>query len=554
MSDPMRRARRSTIAALLFAAVLAASCGKSEPTANGTADARGGSADTTPDILQTSSGPIVDGGKLIVGLEAETDGWDPINSRWAAPGTQVAMSFYDPLVGLDDKLGWHPYLAEKLTPSNDARTWDITLRSGIEFHNGEKLDADALVNSIEALRKSTLTGAAARPITDVKKVDPLTVRLEMAMPWATFPFILTAQAGVVPAPAQLASGADAALQPIGTGPFVFKEWIPDSRLTVSKNPNYWREGLPHFDSVEFRPITDTDQRFNAVMAGDVDMVATTAESTIRKLLDAGSQGRLQVVRSTGQNDVSFVLLNLEDPIMKDHRVREAMAFAINKESFFQTMDVDPSLKADSAFQPELGYHVDTGFPSFDLEKAKGLVADYERENGKIEFDLTCIPDPESQKSAQALSQMFADAGIKANVKTVEYSTFVLNAVTGKYTASVWRQFGAADPDVNYIWWHSGNADPPLALNMARNRDPELDAALLEGRSTTDPEKRKAAYAKVQERQTADLPYLWLRYNRWTLGAQNNIRGLTGNKLPDGATRAGLVSGIVGLADLWRAPS
>ena len=105
---------------------------------------------------------------------------------------------------------------------------------------------------------------------------------------------------------------------------------------------------------------------------------------------------------------------------------------------------------------------------------------------------------------------------------------------------IWRQFGAADPDINYQWWIRANAVGPLALNMASNQDPQLDQLLIDGRSTIDFDVRKAAYDKVSARQTEALHYLWLSHSRWALGADNKVRGLEGFQLPDGSMSAGLV--------------
>ena len=110
------------------------------------------------------------GGKLVFAVEAETDGWNPTTNRWANSGTQVALSIFDPLAALDKDLQPKPYLAEALTPNANFTEWVIKLRPNIKFHNGQALNAAALVKSVTALKASPLTGAAAKPI---QKVDPV---------------------------------------------------------------------------------------------------------------------------------------------------------------------------------------------------------------------------------------------------------------------------------------------------------------------------------------------------------------------------------------------
>jgi peptide/nickel transport system substrate-binding protein len=372
----------------------------------------------------------------------------------------------------------------------------------------------------------------------------------MATAWSTFPAFLTAQGGVVPAPKQLDDKTEGPKHPVGTGPFVFGSWTPDKSLTVTKNADYWYKGYPYLDSVEFRPIPDTGTRYSALQASDIDVMITSREDTIRKLLDDAKEGKLQVTRSTGDNDVNMVLMNVSAAPFDDLRVRQAMAYGIDRESLFEITQTDPSLDADSVYTKDSIWYSKTDYPTYDPTKAKELIDAYEKEKGPLSFVFGGTNDPEVIKAQQAIAEQWKNIGVDVELQTFEQATFILNAVTGKYQIQVWRQFGAADPDVNYIWWNSANADGTLALNMARNKDPELDAALDAGRATTDVEARKKQYAIVQQRQAIDLPYIWLNHLRWTMGAENHVRGLESMPLPDGSTSSGLVSGVYAVTGVW----
>jgi 4-phytase/acid phosphatase/peptide/nickel transport system substrate-binding protein len=129
-------------------------------------------------------------------------------------------------------------------------------------------------------------------------------------------------------------------------------------------------------------------------------------------------------------------------------------------------------------------------------------------------------------------------------------TLIQNALSGNYSAQVWRQFGAQDPDGDYVWWASSNTEPPLALNMARNRDPQVDAALDAGRSSVDEAARKQAYADLQRRFTADLPYLYLNHTPWAVVADLTVRDVAKQTLPDGTPSAGVLSGVHRLTQVW----
>jgi ABC-type transport system substrate-binding protein len=535
-------------------AVLAAACGGSNDNnnagQNGDGGGGAGSSDTTPNLVKQAANPPKAGGKLVMGLEAETDGWDPTQNRWANSGTQVALAVFDPLARLDKDLKPRPYLAESFTPNADFKQWDVKLRANIKFHNGEELNAAAVEKFFTMFKASPLTGAAARPIDKVEILDPLTLRVHMKQAWSTFPAFLTAQGGVVPAPKQLDDKEQGPRHPIGTGPFVFQQWVPDKSFTVSKNADYWYKGYPLLESVEFRPIPDTGTRYSALKASDIDLMITSREDTIRKMLEDAKNGEVQVTRSTGDNDVNMILINTTAPPFDDLRVRQAVAYGVDKPSLFDITETDPALDADSVYTKDSIWYAKTDFPAYDPVKAKQLVDEYEKEKGPLKFVFGGTNDPEVIKAQQAIAEQWKTIGLDVDQQTFEQATFILNAVTGKYQIQVWRQFGASDPDVNYIWWHSDNAEGALALNMARNKDPKLDAALDAGRATQDVEARKKQYAIVQERQAADLPYIWLNHLRWTMAAENHVRGIENMPLPDGSTSAGLVSGVYAITGVW----
>ncbi len=543
------------IAAIGFLGVLAVGCGGSSGSGDATPTsgaAVSGSSDTTPNLVKQASSPPKAGGKLVVALEAETDGWDPTQNRWANSGTEVALAIYDPLAMLDVNLQPKPYLAESITSSPDFKTWTIKLRPNITFHDGSPLNADAIKTFLDAFKASALTGAAARPISTIDVVDDLTIKLGMSEAWSTFPAFLTGQGGVIPSPKMLADPTNGPRHPVGTGPFVFGDWAPDNHLNVSKNTNYWRkaEGLPYLDSVEFRPIPDTSSRYNALKAGDVSLLISSQEATITNLLQDGKDGRFQVTRSQGDNDVNTLLINTTKAPFDDLRVRQALAYGIDREALNQITETDPSLAADSVYAKDSKWYANTDFPSYDQAKAKALIADYEKDKGPLTFAFGGTTDPDVVKAQQAIAQQWSSLGITIEQKSFEQATFILNAITGNYQIQLWRQFGASDPDLNYTWWIGENATGPLALNMARNQDPQIDAALRAGRATLDDAARKQAYTDIAKRQTVDLPYIWLSHLRWAMAADNHVRGIEGVKLPDGTQSAGLVSGVIALTGMW----
>jgi peptide/nickel transport system substrate-binding protein len=282
-----RRTRLIAVALLILVALIASACGGGGDDGG---DDEGAQPDnTSPPNVTVAAGDPVEGGSLTFGLEAETDGWDPTANRWAVSGFIVANTVFDPLATYNADGEIVPYLAKAFVPNDDFTQWDIQLREGVKFHNGEPLNADAVAQLIEAHRASGLSGPVFAEVETVEVVDDLTVRVSMATPWSSFPVVLTAQTGYVPAPAQLAD-PEGARNPIGTGPFTFEEWTPSSQFVVSKNEDYWQEGLPYLDEVVFKPITDQGTRLSSLDTGEIDVTHTTDDELIvdgRKKADDG---------------------------------------------------------------------------------------------------------------------------------------------------------------------------------------------------------------------------------------------------------------------------
>jgi len=549
------------VAIVCAVAIFAAACGSKS-------DSSGGATPTTgaaSNITLPAEGEPQSGGALVMGLEAETDGFNPTVNRWAISGTEVGLAVYDPLVAIDANGAAQPYLAQSIEPNADYTVWTITVRPNVKFHDGEALTGAAITTMLNAHLASPLTKPAIAPVAKVETTGELTAQVTMKAPWVTFPYSLTSQAGMVPAPSMFdASGkpTDAGQKaPVGTGPFVFKSWVPDKAFDATKNPNYWRSGLPYLDSIEFQPIPDGDTRGTALQSGDISMMHTSDFNTVEKFRAQAKDGKVQIVEDNGEGEEDFLIVNTKDPAVSDVRVRKAMALAIDRDTFNTVINRGIGEVADGVFKPTSKWYTKTDYPSFDAAAAKALVAEYKADTGKTPtFTLGTTPSPINQQAVQLLQQDLNAAGMDVTVKTTEQSSFISDGVLGNYQVNLWRQFGAVDPDADALWWYSANtgdggATGGLALNIARNADPQIDAALDQGRQTADEATRKQAYATLQQRQAADFPYIWLNHALWAVVANNNVRGITNGPLPDGQPSlpiggGGDFGGVVRFTQTW----
>ena len=137
-----------------------------------------------------------------------------------------------------------------------------------------------------------------------------------------------------------------------------------------------------------------------------------------------------------------------------------------------------------------------------------------------------------------------------SVKTYAEAALISQALAGSYQATIWRLFGAQDPNYDSIWWNGANTKPPLALNMARNDDPIINQALLVGQEDHIEMERQLAFITLARRLAIDLPYIWLDHTEWLVGARNNVHGWDATTLPDGMKTDPVISGIQRMTQIW----
>lgn len=514
------------------------------------------SCSTKTESPRGSAGPAQRGGTLTVGLDAETDGWNPTASQWAAAAYEVAQTIFDPLMayGADGKP--HPDLARSVTPSADFSVWTIQLRPGIKFHDGEALDAAAVKLQLDMDKASFLVGQSLRFVKSIEATGDLTVRVTMTQPWVGFPAVLAGQAGFIAAPKQLkASGAAATDKPIGTGPYVFKEWTRDDHLTVTRNPHYWRKDVGYPNTVTFKVIPDDQSRLASVQSGQVDLMYTIVASVVAQ---ARGDHSLQMHEGDSQG-LTMVMLNHAVAPLDDGRIRRALMYATNQQQLIDTIGQGQGKLGTEPYLPSSPWYVPSGYPTKpDPGRAKALVAAYRKDHGisgPVKFTLGCTPTPTNTQAMKLVKYQWGKVGIDVKLNFTEQATYINNAITGKYQANCWAQLGATDPDADSVWWSSSNAKPvgQVALNFMRMKDPRVDKALDQARRTDDTATRKQLYGKVWKYFVDDLPYVYLPHPHFAVIWSAHVHGVGEGKLPDGSKPLlyqGEVPTVTPLGSVW----
>jgi peptide/nickel transport system substrate-binding protein len=494
------------------------------------------------------------GGSITYGLESETGGgWCPTTARLAISGIMVASAIYDPLTTLNSKGQAVPYLAKSVTHDPTYTKWTIALRDqDIKFHDGTLLTADVVKQNIDAWRRGELLSSVFADVSDVTVDNPKQLTVTTSRPWVTFDgyLFLDGRGGIV-APAQLNDPSTCATNLIGTGPFKLDHWTVNQELVVTKNPDYWQTDnrgrrLPYLDKITFKPVPEANQRVNALRADQLDVIHTSDGQQISTLLPQRSQFNL-MYEPPGHREVRYYLMNVAKPPLDDINARKAVAMAIDRNQINQIENAGQFQIADGPFDRDvLGFVAHPGFPQHNLKRARALVAQYKKTHGgQFSVVLEHTNDPANTAEAQLIKEQLSKAGIDAQFKQEDQTAFIVSAVTGDFSIMLWRNHPGDDPDAQYVWWNTGSP-----VNFGKIADPTLQKLLDDGRTETDPAKRKVIYQQVDRRFASQIYNIWAYNPQWLIAAQKNVHGLTGPPLPDGVGQPSFIQGRHPLLGIW----
>lgn len=506
----------------------------------------GGGGGTSGEVSGRTSKAPRRGGVLKVGVNSDFNSFAPPTGQFDANGLMYAATVFDALMFIDANGDAQPYLCKSMTPNADSTVFTMTLRPGVVFHDGTPLTSAEVVNAIQAVQHAVLTGPALLNLDTVSAQDAMTVVFKTRTPWPAFPLYLTGQLGYIASPKTL-SDPKGGLHPIGTGPFVFDEWVPGSHFHAKANPHYWRKGLPYVDRVEYNTIPDVIGLEQSLLAGTID-VMTSGDSI--NLHDLRGRSSVQYVTDSdsllGEPNMGMTMCNTEAAPVNDLRVRQALAYGFDIDLYQKVHNFGLYPTAYGLFPGNPDYaRTNAMYPRYDQARAKSLVQAYEKDKGSLKIEYSTTNDPRSAETAQFLQQQYKAIGISITIKTVEQVQLITDALLGQYQTTAWAQFAAPTPDSNYVWWSIPTSAPigQSSLNFARNRDPLVQAALEKGRTSLNKQDRIDAYNTVNERFAKDLPYLFGYKIVTACFTRKNVQNFNGLNLPDGSAALSFTSGI-----------
>jgi len=449
-----------------------------------------------------------------------------------------------------------PQLATSWAVSPDGKQYTFHLRKGVKWHDGQDFTSADVAFSILTVKQynSRAQGTFAN-VTEVKTPDPYTAILELSKP---APYLLSAfSANEAPmVPKHLYEGTDIMTNPhntapIGTGPFIFKEWVRGSHILYVRNPNYWDKPKPYVDQLVVKIIPDAATRTIALETGALDLgsdspVPLSEIDRIKKNSKLGIETRGYGYSPT-QTRIEF---NLDNPYLKNLKVRQAIAHSINIDVLKNVVWYGYAVKSPTPITPELAaFHDNTPSPyAFDIAKANALLdeAGFPRQANGIRFKLVhdYMPYGDSFKRvAEYIKSSLAKVGIEVTIRSQDFATFIKRVYTDRDfdfdNGSISNLFDPAVGVQRLYWSKTYKPGVPFG-NGSHYSNPEVDRLLEQAAIETDPAKRVEMYQQFQRIIATDIPDLnLLQINRQTIYNKRVHNFLTD------------IQGVNGsLADVW----
>ena len=456
----------------------------------------------------------------------------------------VTSKVMEGLLYLDNELKPQPLLAQAWDISPDGLTYTFKLRPNVKWHDGQPFtSADVSYTILEVLKKVHPRGRSAfAKVTAVETPDPLTAVIKLSQP---APPMLTALASSYESPMvpkHLFAGTDPSAnpyisKPVGTGPFVFKEWKKGDYILLEKNADYWQAGKPRLQRIVFRIISDASARAASFETGE-GHIGGLSPVPLTDMPRIAKNPALSIETSGYAYMSPYMLMevNLRKPPLNDVRVRQAIAHAIDRARMTQVVWLGYGQPAVSPIPSQVTTFHSTDLPKyeFNIDKAKKLLDDAGLKPGAngIRFKIThdFIPfGSEYQRTGEFIKQQLNRVGIDVELRSQDLPSFFRRAYTEYDFDTTSLYYGAfADPTqgVQRLYWSKAIQKGVVFTNNTGYNSPEMDRLLEGAQGENDPVKRKALYLDMQRLAMTDLPVIPLMETRFLTISSSKLKNHT----------------------------
>jgi peptide/nickel transport system substrate-binding protein len=440
----------------------------------------------------------------------------------------VQYNIHEPLLHLTPDLKVEPGLAA--VEIVDPVTYRFTMKRDLSFHDGTPIDAAAAKANFDRMLDPA-TGSPRRgelgPIDTIEIVNATTFTVRFKAPFAPFVQVLTNRAGMMVSPAALRSlGADFATRAVGAGPFRVTSWTKNAELVLERFIGYWRNGLPTFDRVVFRPIADETVRLANLRSGTLQLIDGVPPQSVAQL---GREANIAVKQQPGLGFNAFSFNTTRAPF-NDVRVRRAFVASMDPDVIQRVVYFNTGAPAYGPIPPSIGWAHDKNFkPSkFDRDGAKKLLAEAGH-SAPVPVTITVTNSPLQVRIAEILQSQANQAGFKVEIKQIDASSLitVLRQKDFDLCMSPWS--GRSDPDGNMFNYFTKTGPN----NFAGWQSDTVTDLLTKARSVVDIAERAKLYRAAEEAIAAEMPMLFVHFDATIQAASAKLEW---TQYADGALR------------------
>ncbi len=485
------------------------------------------------------------GNELVMMLEKRVSTFDPRVSSDSAD-ERMRQLIFNGLTRKDEKFDPVPDLAESFESSPDFKTFTFRLRQGIKFHNDQKLSAldvkytfDTMLaagftsaKKVEFTRDvapaaatpDKTTGSSAAPgtplLAGVEVVDPLTVVFRCNAPCPGLPNQIV-PVGIIPE----GTTNQQAKKPVGTGPFKFESFTEDQEVVLAANAQFFG-GAPSVEKLRIKIIPDNSTRESELRKGSVDLAinADFDPVTVEGLQKAEGL-KVEIIDGT---NITHLGVNVQDPILKDVRVRQALAFAIDRESIIRDVLRGQAKVAHSVLPvTQWAYEPGVATYAYDVERAKKLLDEAgrpEKDGQRLKLTLKTSTVSIAKKTAEALQAQLARVAVKLEIQTLERQKLTQDMTDGNFQLYLNTSVGGNQSTDIFTFMYASKSIPTNGQNRMRYNNPQVDKLLAEATLAMQ-DRRKQIYSEVQKTLSNDLPQIYLWYPATIVVHRNRVGNL-----------------------------
>ncbi|MES9788353.1 ABC transporter substrate-binding protein [Bacillus pumilus] len=474
---------------------------------------------------------------LVFGRGGDSTSLDPITTT-EGETFKVTENMFEKLLNYGEKdTTIHPGLATDWDVANDGKSYTFYLREGVKFHDGTDFNAEAVKFNFDRWMNGDaekfpyygMFGGYKKDkghvIKDIIVKGEHEVEFQLKRPQATFLKNIAMSPFGIASPAAVEKSGDSFREnPVGTGPFKFKEWKQNDRIVLEKNEDYWQKDKPKLNQIIFRSIPENSARLNALKTGEIDLMDGVNPSDLDGIK---TDQALQLIERPSMN-VGYIGLTVTRKPLDNKLVRQALNYAVDKESIIKSFYGGLAEPAKNPLPPALeGYNDDIDPYPYDPEKAKELLKEAGFPDGfRIKLWAMPVPRPympDGMKVAEVIQSNFEKVGVKAEIVTYDWATYLDKASKG-------------EADVFLLGWTGDNGDPDNFIYTLLDKDSiggnnytffendKMHDILIEAQTDTDQKKRNELYKKAQEIIHDEAPWIPLVHSIPMLAASSDLKG------------------------------